>query len=181
MSQDFDKYEKQGAYHWSWYSDPNWAWYKEAVDRCVEFVDGPTLDVGCGDGVLTSQIARYYPVFGMDNDPTAIKLARKNAGIFKLHDITQPIEGKWEYMVCLNVIEHLDDPLVIKRIFNRNITKAGIIITDKPTGNVGRYHEHEYTKGELLETFKEFKPKYFEINSTEHGKPITFHGVEIYK
>ena len=184
MSQDFDKYQKLGAYHYKWYDDPNWAWYKECVDRCVEFCKGRTLDVGCGDGFVANKIAdNGHSVIGIDDNQTSLSLARERAttALFQDSDINHHLDGVWEYMVCLNVIEHLKSPEGLIRILDKNITKGAIIITDVPTGHVGRYHEHEYTKKELLNTFKEFKPKYFRIDSTEHGKPISFHGVEITK
>ena len=185
MSQAFDKYEKLGAYHWDWYDNPDYAWYKVCVDRCVKFCKGETLDVGCGDGLLAQKIAELNDVrvVGIDESQAGISLAMGKAQnvTFQDHNISWPLDGVWEYMVCLNVIEHLEKPDGIINILNNNITKRAIIITDMPTENKGRYHEHEYTKDELLDTFKEFKPKYFVINSTEFGKPIQFHGVEIKK
>lgn len=181
---DFDKYKTRGAYHFSWYSDPDQIWYKECVDRIVDFCKGSTLDVGCGDGLVSYLISENdIYVTGIDNDAEGIKLAEENGHIPELilQDITKPIKGEWEYMACLNVIEHLEKPDGILNILNNNITKGAIIITDKKTENKGRYHEKEYSLEELVEVFKEFNPKPFEINSTEFGKPISFVGVEIVK
>lgn len=182
---DFDKYEAKGAYHFDWYNDPNWVWYKECVDRCVKFCKGPTVDVGCGDGVVSKLISdKGHRVIGIDNDKTAIALAVKNVpnANFFCAGIEEVAFMPIEYLACLNVIEHLKsiEPL-LSLLRSPLIKKGAIIITDKATDEPGRYHEHEYTKEELIDTFKEFKPKYFEINSTEFGKPITFIGVEILK
>lgn len=177
----FDKYEKNGAYHWKWYEDPNYAWYKECVDRCVNFCAGSTLDLGCGEGVVGEFIANNgYEYLGYDTDPVAIQKSDSELDI-RQSDIEEAAiwDLDFEYLVCLNTIEHLKKPDIIPHVIRNCISKGAIIITDKPTGKKGRYHEHEYTKQELLDLFKEFKPKYFEINSTEFGKPITFHGVEI--
>lgn len=179
----FDKYEKMGAYHWDWYNDPDYAWYKACVDRVVDFCQGSTLDVGCGDGLLSSIIAREFPVTGIDSDPTGIKLAKEEAPKpdFQLKEIEPQGYSEWEYMACLNVIEHLPDPKPILDIFKQNITKAGIVITDLATGKLGRYHQKEYTLNGLQDLFQDFNPEPFEIESTEFGKPVTFIGVEIYK
>lgn len=191
----FDKYEKLGAYHFKWYQDPNYAWYKECVDRIVDFCRGSTIDAGGGDGLVSHRIGKNgYLTLVLDN--TGYKAWESNrfdwawwayCDLESVESIEQALEpdevsdGKFEYMACLNVIEHLENPQGLLTILRNNITKGAIIITDKPTGHPGRYHEREYTKAELMETFKEFKPKYFQIKSTEFGKPITFHGVEVYK
>jgi len=179
MSQAFDKYEKLGAYHWDWYDNPDYAWYKVCVDRCVKFCKGRTLDLGCGDGLLLSKLPTRSR--GWDVDRVGVELSVSKGLDARIYDIqsTNPME-EFDYICCLNTIEHLSSPLNIKFLV-KNITKGAIIITDMPTENKGRYHEHEYTKQELLDTFKEFKPKYFVIKSTEFGKPIQFHGVEIKK
>lgn len=177
---DFDKYEAKGAYHFDWYNDPNWVWYKECVDRCVEFCKGPTIDVGCGDGLVLSKLPEGS--LGIDDSKHGLMLVDDTKYDVRYGDInTSRLLSTWDYMVCLNVIEHLKSPKPIIDILRDNVSKGAIIITDKATDEPGRYHEHEYTKKELLDTFKEFKPKYFEINSTEFGKPITFIGVEILK
>jgi 2-polyprenyl-3-methyl-5-hydroxy-6-metoxy-1,4-benzoquinol methylase len=193
----FDKYEKLGAYHWDWYDDPNYAWYKECVDRCVSFCKGSTLDVGGGDGLLSSKLIDkgLYSVV-IDNNPSGLRLYYEKRGLdnafFETVDIDSQLEldrffvnkgdyPRFDYMACLNVIEHMKNPKMIVYIFENCIDKGGIIITDQWTGNPGRYHEHEYNIAELVHTFKKFKPKPFEINSTEFGKPATFIGVEIKK
>lgn len=184
MSQEFDKYEKLGAYHYDWYNDPNYAWYKECVDRCVAFCRGSTIDLGGGDGLVANQIAgNKVPVVVLDNDKEAMNICFKNRIPFLRSDLNdlEGINGIWEYACCLNVIEHLKTPEIVEMFIEHSISKGAIIITDKATDQPGRYHEHEYTEEELLDTFKEFKPKYFEIHSTEFGEPITFHGVEILK
>lgn len=184
MSQAFDKYEKFGAYHYDWYDDPNYAWYKVCVDRCVEFCKGSTIDLGGGDGLVADMVAgNKVPVVVVDNSLEAMNICNNKRIPFLTYDLNgiEGITGVWEYICCLNVIEHLHTSEIIEMFIEHNITKGAIIITDMPTDNKGRYHEHEYTKAELLDTFKEFKPKYFVINSTECGKPIQFHGVEIKK
>lgn len=183
MSQVFDKYEKLGAYHYDWYDDPNYAWYKVCVDRIVKFCKGRTIDVGCGEGLIVEKL-KSSGCMGIDIDDKAIELAKSKGLNVSKHNLDSGLNinvmGGFDYMCCLNVIEHLNTPYSIKK-FVEQARKGAIIITDMPTENKGRYHEHEYTKEELIDTFKEFKPKYFVINSTEFGKPIQFHGVEIKK
>lgn len=179
----YDKYEKYGAYHYKWYDDPNWAWYKECVDRIVRFCDRPTIDVGGGDGLVAKKlIENGVDTIVLENDPHAIAIL-KNSGVWHQNvdlDSVRPYSHNMDYICSLNVIEHLKSPQSHIDLV-RQAREGAIIITDKATEHKGRYHEHEYTLPELMEVFKEFKPAPFKIESTEHGKPITFIGVEIKK
>lgn len=171
----FDKYRERGAYHYDWYKN-NAFDYKDCVDKCVEFCKGSTLDVGCGDGLVTKMILdKGYLAVGIDNDKVGVSLAIENA-FAKLADLQdfKLSNVKFEYMVCLNVIEHLENPEVIKQIFDNNITKAAIIITDIPQGELPPEHFKEYTPEELKQMFAEWKAEPFKI-----GKD--FHGVKVYK
>jgi 2-polyprenyl-3-methyl-5-hydroxy-6-metoxy-1,4-benzoquinol methylase len=171
----FTKYQDKGAYHYHWYRDI--PWYKASVDRIVEFCIGSTIDVGCGDGFVSKMISdKGLKVTGIDNDPTGIHLAKIKdiKSEYITQDITKPIKGKWEYMACLNVIEHLQDPLAIKRIFSRNITKAAIIITDMPQEHPSSSHIKEFTPYELKQLFNTHKVKWFKIDDN-------FHGIEVRK
>ena len=88
--------------------------------------------------------------------------------------IEDDIKDVYEYLSCLNVIEHLKRPERVVEIFRDSITKAGIIITDAKAPSLGKYHVHEFNKEELLELFKDYRPEYFE--------PVEgFIGVKIYK
>lgn len=170
----FNKYRLRGAYHFSWYkTEP---WYKACVDRCVEFCKGSTLDVGCGDGLVTKMILdKGYLAVGIDNDKVGVSLAVEHAfaKVANLEDLKLS-NVKFEYMVCLNVIEHLEHPEVIKKIFNRNITKAAIIITDVPQEHPSPYHVKEFSPYELKQMFHTRKVKPFKIDDN-------FHGIEVYK
>ncbi len=184
----FDKYKKLGAYHHRWYYDKNHLWYKECVYRVTKFCKGDTLDVGCGDGLVMKLINQKYSSTGIDNSLLALEYAHEIGGISKqdlwLQDIETlnlPAENQWEYLCCLNSIEHLKKPQALVRIIKHHVLKGAIIITDKSNGHKGRYHQHEYTKEELMDLFKEFNPKFFEINSTENNIPVSFIGVEITK
>lgn len=180
----FDKYKKNGAYHYQWYKDPNWVWYKECVDRAVDFCQGSTIDAGCGDGFVAKKIQENgYNVLGLDNEISGLQICNDNRIPFFNHDLEKslPFDNHFDYLCCLNTIEHLKTLGGIKYLINNNVTKGAVIITDLATENKGRYHECEYSGEDLVKAFEEFRPKYFEIHSTEFGKPITFIGVEIRK
>lgn len=166
----FTKYQERGAYHYKWYYEDKLDWYVKCVDRVVEFCKGPTLDVGCGEGLLTNKLPKGS--IGFDDDPLAIQLSLEHVYdtlrcfLVDLYEV--PIEGAWEYLACLNVIEHLERPERIVEIFRDNITKAGIIITDEARATPGKFHIHEFTIDELMDLFKDYNPLPFTIEASEN-------------
>lgn len=178
----FNKYRTKGAFHWEWYKTEDW--YKYLVDRCVKFCNGSTVDIGCGDGLLTDKIADKYrtDVLGLDKDLDGLKLAMEKSSnaSFQRFDIdeyeTNPKNPKYEYLACLNTIEHLHHPEKIKQFIRDNITKGAIITTiDYQGGTLGEDHKFEWTYDEMMDFFKEFNPKGFRYKDTE------WIGVEITK
>lgn len=173
----FNKYRLKGAFHWDWYE--NEEWYRYLIDRAVSFCKGSTIDVGCGDGVLVSKLkdeGRY--VLGIDTDVDGIKLAAEKTPLADYWTAqAQVFPGRtWEYLASINVIEHLDNPEVIKDMIKQNITKGAIITTiDYQGGALGEDHKFEWTYDEMMDFFKEFKPKGFRYKDTE------WIGVEIRK
>lgn len=170
----FNKYRVKGAYHYSWYDTEDW--YKYLVDRCVKFCKGSTIDVGCGDGLLVSKLKESgVEALGIDPDPYAIELC-KEKGLTVAQKSVYQIEGEWDYLTCLNVIEHLDKPEAMKWLIKNKIKKGAIITTiDYQGGALGEDHRFEWTYDEMMDFFKEFKPKGFRYKNTE------WIGVEITK
>ena len=177
----FNKYRLKGAYHYDWYETEDW--YKYLVDRCVEFCSrerGDVLDVGCGDGLLLQKLKdKGISSFGIDPDPNAIKLCTEK-DIEAYQDILDSdyVKGSKDrdYLTCLNVVEHMDNPDSLRQIIRKKITKGAIITTiDYQGGTLGEDHRFEWTYDEMMEFFKEFNPKGFRYKDTE------WIGVEITK
>lgn len=160
----FNKYRTKGAYHWDWYETEDW--YKECVDECVEFCKGSTIDVGCGDGLLLSKLPKRS--LGLDNDIDALMLSQDRGLNVTGTDLDDPrtitdVFGKYDYVSCLNTIEHLKDTTTLINLI-RGAKKGAIIITiDWQGGAFGEDHKHEYTYKELLDFFREFNPEGFRL------------------
>ncbi len=85
-----------------------------------ELKDKRVLDVGCGGGILSESFAKAGArVTGIDLSPVAIETAKRHAeesGLEIEYHVASPSEflkrkpGKFEIIVCAEVIEHVDDP-----------------------------------------------------------------------
>lgn len=171
-SSTFNKYRLKGAYHYDWYKTESW--YKKLIDRAAKFCKGSTLDYGCGDGLLLSILTnRGYDVAGYDTDPDAIRLAKQKVPTADFYSDLLPMRP-FEYLACLNVIEHLDDPDILRRLIDGDgITEGAIISTiDYQGGSLGEDHKKEYTMDELMEFFKKYNPRPFRIEDIWIGIEI---------
>jgi SAM-dependent methyltransferase len=66
--------------------------------RCA----GPTLDVGCGPGRLTSALChRGEPALGIDVSATAVRLARQRGAVALRRDVFAPLpgHGRWRHLL----------------------------------------------------------------------------------
>lgn len=151
----FDKYEKLGAYHHDWYqTEP---WYKEIIDFALDNLEGKrVLDIGCGDGVFLKLAAEQgFYCTGIDSDATAVELSRTivpqaDVHLVGINSNSINLLGMFDTMVCINTVEHLENPAVLTKIFREQIITKMIIITDYPRKNKGRYHVREYSPHELV-------------------------------
>lgn len=165
----YTKYDTQGACHWKEYTKEGY--YMKNVDDClVQFKDverGTLLDVGCGDGLPACKLAEMgFFVTGVDNEKKGLELANKMCKeqvMWVIDDITK-FEKKlgdtdwYDYMLCLDVIEHLEDPRVIVKLMNK-VVKFAILITDDKQcrKELGQFHLREYLREEIVDMFKGFK------------------------
>ncbi|MBI2106991.1 class I SAM-dependent methyltransferase [Candidatus Woesearchaeota archaeon] len=102
------------------------------------------LDVGCGDGALYNIIkGRCKNYYGVDISKTAlsqIKDKKVNMRVVNINEEKLPFQDNFfDYVVCLDVIEHVFDPIkLIEEIF-RVTKKEGFVIISTP--NI-RYYKH---------------------------------------
>ena len=102
-------------------------------------LDGRTaLDVGCGAGLLTEPLARLGArVSGFDASPELIDVARRHAAAMGL-DIdyragdVQELEGRFDLITCMEVIEHVADPAAFVQALARRLAPGGLLILSTP-------------------------------------------------
>lgn len=106
---EFTKYSKFGAYHWKQYEDKNTK-YSRHADRVKEWIkEKSILDIGCGDGKITSMLGAY----GIDNDAEGIRLAKEHGVGCEVMDCyeTNFASNTFEAVFIGDVLEHLENPL----------------------------------------------------------------------
>ena len=131
-----------------------------AIAASTEFRGKDVLDLGCGDGTFTLELARFgaQSILGIDPSPEAINLARERAekeGLshvsFMVGDIYNLEETRMFHIVVLRgVLHHLPDPF---RALTIATALGKEVVVLEPNGNnpilkiierISRYHvDHE--------------------------------------
>jgi 2-polyprenyl-6-hydroxyphenyl methylase/3-demethylubiquinone-9 3-methyltransferase len=115
--------------------DQHWA-----LDECRRRpLEGRSaLDVGCGAGLLTEPLARMGArVTGIDAAPELIEAARNHAAgqaleiDYRAADLFD-IEGQYDLVTSLEVIEHVADPAAFVKGLARRLAPGGLMILSTP-------------------------------------------------
>ena len=109
-------------------------------DECTRSpLTGKTaLDVGCGAGLLTEPLARLgATVVGLDASPELIEIARDHAaqsGLaidYRSGELAE-LNGTFDLITCMEVIEHVADPAAFVRALSRRLAPGGLLILSTP-------------------------------------------------
>jgi 2-polyprenyl-6-hydroxyphenyl methylase/3-demethylubiquinone-9 3-methyltransferase len=96
------------------------------------------LDVGCGAGLLAEPLARLGGrVTGLDASPEVINVAREHAAAMGLEidyragDV-QELEGRFDLVTAMEVIEHVADPALFVKALAKRLATDGLLIMSTP-------------------------------------------------
>jgi 2-polyprenyl-6-hydroxyphenyl methylase / 3-demethylubiquinone-9 3-methyltransferase len=110
------------------------------TDECTRTpLEGKSaLDVGCGAGLLAEPLARLgAKVTGIDAAPEVIAVARQHAaavGIeidYRVGDVQQ-LDGQFDLVTSLEVIEHVADPATFLKALAARLAPGGLLILSTP-------------------------------------------------
>lgn len=94
------------------------------------------LDVGCGTGLFAYTAAKKGAVvLGIDFSETAINIAKEKYRLPNLYfekSDAKEIQGKYDIIVSIGTLEHMDNPLKILQIFKNHLKQNGRIIITSP-------------------------------------------------
>ena len=97
---------------------------------------GRLLDIGCGDGRLLDVLAADHDVVGIEPDPATGATAL--AGRYAIHRCAftspLPIEGPFDVVMMLDVLEHLGDPVAALRLAASLLGEHGALVITVPAG-----------------------------------------------
>jgi 2-polyprenyl-6-hydroxyphenyl methylase/3-demethylubiquinone-9 3-methyltransferase len=111
--------------------------------RCDEHVRRPlegksALDVGCGAGLLAEPLARLgAKVTGIDASTELIAVAREHAAAMGLEIAYRAadllaIEGEFDLVTCMEVIEHVADPAAFVAALAQRLAPQGLLVLSTP-------------------------------------------------
>lgn len=147
--------------------DQHW-WYRgrrRVLRRVIDQIDLPpnarVLDAGCGSGRNMVELARLGEVTGVELSPASVAVARER-GVGEVlegtvEDLPFP-DDSFDFAVCLDVIEHLDEDRPTLRELRRVVRPGGWLLVTVPaypslwsSHDAINHHRRRYTRSTLLE------------------------------
>lgn len=144
------------------YSDPNHLMFKKMTIVTGMIRGGESiLDFGCGNGELLSRVgARFRRVVGVDATEASVEITRQRlaghpkAVIYKYNREMPAFEGGFDYVTCIDVLEHLEEPGKALREIKKLMVPSGRLIVSVPNWydiivsrilKLNKYHLHAHS------------------------------------
>lgn len=169
--------ELQEQYPWersAYFTEYNAILGHYQVRSCLEHTHGESLlDLPCGDGTLTGLFARHFErVVGVDASSKHLKIARERAPQAEFYESLIEefnTDERFDNVVMLNILEHVNDPISILRKAASLLKEKGTLIVHVPNANA--INRHIAVKMGTLESLEELSP--FDINVAGHRRSYT--------
>jgi len=117
------------------------------VEKQFNLNDKKILDVGCGSGDLLFVLNKTFSfssISGLDFSKEAIKIAqsRVSGGRFFVHDIYDSVLEKFDFILCVEVLEHLENPKKALENILSMMEGEAICFLSVPNGRIDTYIGH---------------------------------------
>ena len=167
------KYVTRGAYHWDEDDQPyiEYVSLLRSIAKDILKPTGKLIDIGGGDGYISYKMSEFCPVVLTDVDGLALELGRikinqqePKYGVDVIHKSIIDIYETYPYILLSQVIEHFAYPKVI--VNKLRSLEPDVLIVGTPLAKPGgafwdrENHEVEFSRGELIDLFKEWSSKY---------------------
>jgi len=172
----FDKYEKQGPYHWGEVSrslSKHNIFTKARYDTVLNIVneENPVevLDVGCGDGALSYLMSKCGArVVGIDTSPLALSYARQmthncntELQFVRGSALEMPFrDAVFDFVSAIDIIEHMEKPEEMVQECKRVLKPGGLVVLSTPQRltetPIDPLHIREFYANELADLLSEY-------------------------
>jgi 2-polyprenyl-3-methyl-5-hydroxy-6-metoxy-1,4-benzoquinol methylase len=100
----------------------------------IRLKGGRLLDVGCGRGVVSRYFQRRgFDVMALDISEVAVSITRRRGIRAEVLDVeSHVLNGDYDAILCLEVLEHLRDPVSVVRKLRNLLNKRGKLVISLP-------------------------------------------------
>ena len=109
--------------------------HQAVLNKLAECAPGKILDVGAGSGEMARKLKAFGHETAMCDCLPAFQWADHDAGAYTPCDLTEGLpypDQSFDYVICLEVIEHMENPLALCRELKRVLRKGGRLFISTP-------------------------------------------------
>lgn len=127
------------------------SFYCEMIDEISRSLDlgiiNTIADVSAGTGKFLQEFQKKYPLkkfFGFEYSDSALELCRKNCPriSFEKINLYQPVDNKFDLVVCIDTLEHLEYPEFALKTMHEMLNEAGYLFLIVPNGRYDTFEGH---------------------------------------
>jgi len=138
------------------------------------------IDIGCGDGTITNQLAKKYDVTGVDRSKTALSFVKTKKILSSSEKIDMP-DKSFDMVFSSELLEHLEDKVFYATIKEmKRISKKYIFLTVPNNEILGKdfikcpncgwiFNRAYYLRSLNLKKIKAYFPEYKVIKNFNYG------------